>query len=260
MTSASSAPIVVPSPVPAPPVPPSPPHMVPGTAPDAASTGGLYDPSLFDKGYEKVRGMGQIQYDFPVTKMPDPPPGWLKDLIEFLRNAGDGLRYLIYALAALLLLYILYRLFPAFRIWVDQKLMRNRPDAEADEWQPEINRASELLDEAEALAAQGYYAEAVHLLLWRSIGIIGTRLPKLLKPSLTARDIARAPELPEAARTAFATIADVVELSLFGRRPVDREGWERCRDAYSRFAQRDNWTASKGVQAAKPLPVAEVPA
>ena len=261
MTSVSSAPAIAVAPAP-PPVSPTPvvtPSALPDSVapdsvvPDSAAQGDWvaahYDPALFDQAYNKVRGMGHIQYDFPSIKPPDPPPEWLAKLIEFLGGASSGIRYFIYALAALLLLYILYRIFPAFRIWVDQRFARTSPDTEADAWQPEINRARALLEEAEALAAEGYYAEAVHLLLWRSIGIIGTRLPKLLKPSLTARDIARAPELPDDARAAFATIADVVELSLFGRRPVDREGWERCRDAYSRFAQRENWTKPKGGRA-----------
>lgn len=260
MTSVSSAPAVAPAlpPVPLPPAP-QPPVATPSVAPDGASDAAgaalHYDPALFDQAYNKVRGMGQIQYDFPVAKPSDPPPEWIKNLFEFLGNASGGIRYFIYGAAVLLLLYVLYRLFPAFRIWVDQRLVRTKPDAEVDAWQPEINRARALLEEAEALAAQGHYAEAVHLLLWRSIGIIGTRLPKLLKPSLTARDIARAPELPDAARTAFATIADVVELSLFGRRPVDREGWERCRDAYSRFAQPENWAAPKRPAALPPVTV-----
>lgn len=282
MTSVSSAPAIAvpPAPPPAPPTPPPTPVVTPGALPDnvgpdsaiadtaaqdTAAQGdwvaAQYDPALFDQAYNKVRGMGQIQYDFPSIKPPDPPPEWLAKIIEFLSGASSGIRYFIYALAALLFLYILYRIFPAFRIWVDQRFVRTSPDTEADVWQPEINRARALLEEAEALAAEGYYAEAVHLLLWRSIGIIGTRLPKLLKPSLTARDIARAPELPDDARAAFATIADVVELSLFGRRPVDREGWERCRDAYSRFAQRENWTKPKSGRAGDSgLATAELPA
>ena len=272
MTSVSSAPAIAvpPAPPPAPPTPPPTPVGTPGAlpdsvAPDTAAQGdwvaAQYDPALFEQAYNQVRGMGHIQYDFPSIKPPDPPPEWLAKLFEFLGGASSGIRYFIYALAASLLLYILYRIFPAFRIWVDQRFVRTSADTEADAWQPEINRARALLEEAEALAAEGYYAEAVHLLLWRSIGIIGTRLPKLLKPSLTARDIAGAPELPDDARAAFATIADVVELSLFGRRPVDREGWERCRDAYSRFAQRENWTKPKGGRADESgLATAELPA
>lgn len=244
MTSASPPPVTIAPPPP----PPAPPPGAGASAPagdTSAYPGFLYDPGLVDKGHEKVRAMRQIQFDFPQAKPPEPPPQWLEELIEFIGRNSGTLQWIAYALVALIVLYVIYRMVPPVRIWVDRMLGRVRAGGEEaeSEWQPELSRARELLGEADAFAAQGRYAEAVHLLLWRSIEDIGRRRPRLLRPSLTARDIARSPELPEAARGAFSTIADVVELSLFGRRPVDEAGWLRCREAYSRFALRESWAA-----------------
>jgi hypothetical protein len=99
-----------------------------------------------------------------------------------------------------------------------------------------------LLAEADALAAQGEYDKAVHLLLRRSVADIATRLPDFLRPSLTSRDIAAEPSLPAQARAAFTQIARIVESALFARRPVGAQGWRDARGAYERFAFRDAWT------------------
>lgn len=234
------------------------PATSPAIAPAASGyEGALHDPALFDKAYAKVRAMDQIQYDFPEQKV-EPSPQWLMEFFDFLGRNSGTIKIVVYALLAMAVLYILYRLFPPFRALVDRLLGRIKAartdDAEA-EWQPEIGRAKALLAEADALASEGRYAEAVHYLLWRSIQDIARRRPQLLRPSLTGRDIARSPELPEVARAAFVTIADVVELSHFGRRPVDQAGWERCREAYSRFALRESWSLPA---AAAPLPTSSL--
>src|SRR5690606_26136672 len=93
-----------------------------------------------------------------------------------------------------------------------------------------------LLSDADALAAQGRFAEAVHLLLLRSINDIDGRLPNAVRPALTARDIAGLDRLPTAARPTFRQIARVVEASLFGGGAVDQGAYGECRDAYEAFA------------------------
>ena len=79
------------------------------------------------------------------------------------------------------------------------------------QWRPDAGAAQILLAQADALAAQGEYDEAVHLLLRRSVADIAGRLPDFLRPSLTARDIAGARSVPTRARNAFAEIARIVE-------------------------------------------------
>jgi hypothetical protein len=100
-----------------------------------------------------------------------------------------------------------------------------------------------LLSDADALAAKGRYAEAIHLLLLRSIQEIAQHRPTILKPALTSREISALRELPEAARLAFAQIARIVEQALFAGREVGSHEYAQCRQAYERFAFPDLWSS-----------------
>jgi hypothetical protein len=59
--------------------------------------------------------------------------------------------------------------------------------------------------------------------------------------SLTSRDIAKVEALPRQARDVFSGIAEAVEQSLFGGRPLDRDGFIRCRQAYEAFTEAGSW-------------------
>src|SRR3546814_10172873 len=86
---------------------------------------------------------------------------------------------------ALILLFLLYHFVPAFARWVDNLRLRRkaRGDDEADLiGQAEAGAARALLAEADALAAEGRFAEAAHLLLYRSVEDIEGRRPGLVKP------------------------------------------------------------------------------
>jgi hypothetical protein len=111
----------------------------------------------------------------------------------------------------------------------------------APAWRPAPEQARALLEEADRLAAQGLFVEAAHVILLRSIQDIQDRRPHSLAISLTSRDIARLDALPPSARTLFAGIAEAVEQSLFGGRPLDKDGFARCREAYQAFAQAGSW-------------------
>src|SRR3546814_9762389 len=126
---------------------------------------------------------------------------------------------------ALVLLFLLYHLVPAFAQWVDNLRLRRkaRGDDETDLMgQAEAGAARALLAEADALAAAGRFAEAVHLLLYRSVEDIEGRRPGLVKPAMTSRDLAEAHDLPSVARGAFSRIARAVEV---GRAPGRERVW-----------------------------------
>jgi hypothetical protein len=183
---------------------------------------------------------GDIQFTLPVMAPPE-PPGWLqwllralKPLLQFLAESGPVVKILFWGAVAILLLLALRALYnwlaPLVRRWL------GRGEAAPDTWQPEAAPARALLAEADALAGQGAFAEAAHLLLLRSVEQLEARFPGRLRPSLTSRDIARAPMLPPAMAAAFAQIAAVVETGLFGQRPVSAEAWQQCRRAYETAA------------------------
>jgi hypothetical protein len=94
------------------------------------------------------------------------------------------------ALGAALLLYFLLR-----ELFYSRMPGRRKGGAAAEEpdWRPSEAAARTLLEDADALAAEGRFEEAVHLLLFRSIEDIAQRKPGLVRPALTSRDLARAP-------------------------------------------------------------------
>ncbi|HEX4737531.1 MAG TPA: DUF4129 domain-containing protein [Allosphingosinicella sp.] len=119
-------------------------------------------------------------------------------------------------------------------------------DAGAEEeaqWAPEAAPARSWLQEADALAARGLYAEAVHHLLFRSVEDIARRRPRVVRPALTSRELAAAEAIPAAARDLFARIARLVERSLFGGRPVAEPDWSAARAAYADFVLPGSWRA-----------------
>jgi hypothetical protein len=115
------------------------------------------------------------------------------------------------------------------------------PGPEEEAWSPEAAPARSWLREADALAAQGRYAEAVHHLLFRSIEDIGRRRPRLVRPALTSRELAAAEALPPPARSLFAAIAALVERSLFGGRAVEAGDWTQARAAYADLVLPGTW-------------------
>ncbi len=112
-----------------------------------------------------------------------------------------------------------------------------------DHWTPDAAPARAWLAAADRLAAEGRFAEAIHYLLFHSIDDIARRRPALRRPSLTSRELASASLLPSAVRPLFASIAALVERSLFGGRPVGADDWEVARAAYTDLALPQRWRA-----------------
>jgi len=187
-----------------------------------------------------------IQFEFRGAARPPDPPNWLIHLMEALMKglvaAAPVLKYVFWG--GLIVLVVTVAWFVARDI---VRLRRGDRAAPADLaevpalWRPSEAAARALLSDADALAAEGRYAEAAHILLVRSVDDFEGRRPGAVRPSFTSRDIGRLAAMPSEARRAFALIAEVVEKSLFGGRPVDAQVFARCRSAYSEFALPERW-------------------
>jgi len=219
------------------------------TASEPSSQGWLLDPELVDPGYSQTIAGGEIQTAFPPPPPPPPPtPEWLRSLFDAIGNffqwSAPAAKPLMWIGVALLVLFLLYHFVPAFARWVDNLPFRRKAvgdDAEDGIGLAEAGAARALLAEADALAAEGRFAEAVHLLLYRSVEDIENRRPGLVRPAMTSRDLAEARDLPAAARDAFSRIARAVEISLFGGRSIDAGAWQTCRGAYAELTVPKNW-------------------
>ncbi|MXO56109.1 hypothetical protein GRI36_04355 [Altererythrobacter gangjinensis] len=194
--------------------------------------------------YDAVRADDSIQYSPTGFEQPKPadPPSWLEDFLELLASLLEPIgklfggswpivKWVLIGVAIAMLLYLLWKLLaPVLEFGSKDN------DSSAEDWIPEQGEAIALLDEADQLAARGDYDGATHLLLKRSVRQISDARPDWVEPSSTARELAILPALPQAARTAFGTIAGRVERSLFALNKLGVEDWEAARSAYAQFA------------------------
>lgn len=181
---------------------------------------------------------------FEPTAAPKPPnvPDWLLAIGKVLADVAPFLAYVFWGcliLGAALILYFLLRELITTR-WPSLKPNRG-PVLDDEVWRPSAAKARTLLEDADRLAAAGRFAEAVHLILFRSIEDIEGKRPDLIKPALTSRDIAQLDGVPERVRRTFSEIARVVERSFFGGRSVGAEEFAVCRKAYEGFAFAEAW-------------------
>lgn len=91
------------------------------------------------------------------------------------------------------------------------------------------------LAQVEALASQGKYGEAVHLLLLMAVDRFARGGEVPLEESLTSREILRRLRLPEGVKDAFERLVLGTERFLFAQEPVDLEEYQQCRLAFERL-------------------------
>jgi hypothetical protein len=218
----------------------------------------------FAQAYHALRADPSVQFNLTPPTAPPQPPAWLQAFFRWLDHTlepvGRALKWLAGffpdAGYARILLWIVIALGAAALAWALFNRIRhgqwslrlprraNPTEAAAEEdWGPEEGRARSWLQEADALAREGRFAEAIHHLLFRSIDDIAGRRPALVRPALTSRELAASDGIPGRARDLFAGIARLVERSLFGGRAVSERDWIEARTAYSDFALAASWRA-----------------
>lgn len=220
----------------------------------------------FDQAWQALKADGTVQFDLTKSPAEPKPPEWLEAIGRFfeaiLRPIGRAFQWLFSwmpdAPYARILLGILLAVGVALLVWLILDRLRHdewslpwrRRQAAAEDaglgdvaWLPEAAPARAWLEEAEALARQGRFAEAVHCLLLRSVEDMARRRPDAVRPGLTSRELARSSLLTERARPLFAGLARTVEDSLFGGRPVGEPRWREAREAYGSFALPETWRA-----------------
>lgn len=213
----------------------------------AGSQTWLLDPELVDPGYTQTMAGDTIQTGFPPPPPPPDTPEWLRALgraiASFFEWTAPLAQPLLWTALGLLVLLLLYLFVPAVAQWIDDLMWWRKPADESDAvaGHAEAGIARALLAEADALAAEGRFAEAAHLLLYRSVEDIESRRPGLVRPAMTSRELAEARDLPAVARDAFSRIARAVEISLFGGRAIDAGAWQQCRAAYAEMTVPQNW-------------------
>jgi hypothetical protein len=91
--------------------------------------------------------------------------------------------------------------------------------------------AGRILSDAEALAADGRYAEAIHVLLLRVFEALASRGSNV-QPSATSRELLAGLALAPEQKGALERLVTKVEQSLFGTHSPDRSDYEGCRRCF----------------------------
>lgn len=128
-------------------------------------------------------------------------------------------------------------------VFIVREIARRKKDETVDEpveevIEEEAPKQAELvrpLDDAEVLAQQGRYAEAIHVLLLRTFEELA-RADGRVPSHLTSREILAAIRLRSGAREALADLALTVEVTWFGDDVPGEPDWLRCRTSWETFA------------------------
>ncbi|AWW75807.1 hypothetical protein CD351_15360 [Erythrobacter sp. KY5] len=223
--------------------------------PEASRDASLAEPTSVapvPDSWNELREARDIQFDeltLANPPMPEPrEPSWfsqmLRELFAWLGEVlspiagffGESWPVMKWVLLALLVAFVLYLIARNVGLIARRRQMPKSAASEP-EWQPSREESAALLEDADALAAQGRFDEATRLLLHRSVSQIAAARPDWVDPSSTARELAALPALPEGARTAFSAISQRVERSLFALRSLTSEDWDAARAAYADFVQ-----------------------
>lgn len=219
----------------------------------------------FAGAYKALRADTSIQFNLAPPPPTPKPPSWLEALLHWLDHhlfapIGKALTWIGSffpdAAYARIILWVVIAAGAAMLAWALFNRLRHgkwslrlrrhaagKLSPQEEEWTPEAAGARSWLEEADAFAREGRFAEAIHHLLFRSIEDIANRRPNLVRQALTSRELAASDSIPGRARELFAAIARLVERSLFGGRPVSERDWLAARTAYSDFALQTAWRA-----------------
>ena len=219
----------------------------------------------FSAAHAALKADPTVQFTLSRAPPPPQPPAWIEPFFKWLGHVFAPIgrffawidsffpdwpfaRIFLWSVLAVVVALIAWGVYQRVRYgeWRLPRRIGLRATAvavEEDDWAPDAAPVREWLREADAMAAAGRYAEAVHHLLFRSIEDIARRRPKLVRPALTSRELSASDALPPPARDLFAGIARLVERSLFGGRDVDLTDWTGARAAYADFALPGTWRA-----------------
>jgi len=184
----------------------------------------------------KTYAQEDLQQTLPAEKQDEPiqmregwnPPDWVGQIALIMF-------WLLIGVLVLLAVFYLGRELPA---WIGRRRQLKAGVAPMVQGVP-VAVDSQLLDalgKADHLAAEGQFAEALHLLLLHSFDYLKRHLGGIYGPSSTAREILHRSRLPDAGRQSLGAIVDAAEISYFGGRPVDGGIYAACRRHYQTFA------------------------
>lgn len=192
---------------------------------------------------EDVLSNGRFQTELPNEALPEeaevePETDWRFDLPDGIIGLAKVLMWLLVGAGGLLLVIFIVNELSSFRLRPRGSLSQPSDSPLPAGGAKDVNGGSGLsLEEADRLAREGRYAEALHTLLLDCFAQLRRlRFDAVLAPSLTSREVARRLSLPEQSKQALSAIVSAVELSHFGGRMPGEDDYRQCRESYLRIA------------------------
>jgi len=142
----------------------------------------------------------------------------------------DVIRYLLWAAVIVGILVIAWSLRDSLPV-----ISRSRKIIAPETAPPSLQQSARMEEarlEADDLARQGHYGEAMHLLLLKSLSEIRRQLGVSFAVSLTSREILRRTQLPDIGRQSLSAIIRSVERTYFGGDDADQGDYSDCRSNF----------------------------
>lgn len=170
----------------------------------------------------------------PVPRLEEPEPPVVTDAGAAM---DIGLWIIVFIAVVLIVLFLIEDL-------TGRRFLRNRPaepetrvtDAEPDEEVVLLSVGP--LEDADRLAAQGRFDDAVHVLLLGALESIRLSIGRVFEPSLTSRELVAKDFMPAPYRRLVATLVSAVETSRFAGHPAGESEFRRCRGIYTQLPSR----------------------
>ncbi len=173
----------------------------------------------------------------PAEAQPVEEPDWRFDLPDGVLGLARVLMWLLVGAGALLLVIFVVNELSSFRLRPRGRAGQDIDPNAATGGATAKPGAGLSLDEADRLAREGRFAEALHMLLLDCIAQLRRlKFDAVIAPSLTSREVARRLSLPERSAQALTAIVSAVELSHFGGRPAGEDDYRRGREHYLQIA------------------------
>ena len=195
---------------------------------------GLSAPQRVEESRDRILASERYQTDRPepldieVDIEPFQVPHWLVEAI-------------VWTIVAIAAVMIAVFLFNAFQNRSGLKLNRDSAQAAPQRVDTPVRAQRKAIDartleEADALAAAGRFAEAIHLLLLVAMDHLRRDLGPRIAPALTGREILHLAALPQALAAPLGRMVSLSEIKHFGGREAAGPDYALCRQDFLAFS------------------------
>ncbi|MGF1631360.1 MAG: hypothetical protein ACFCUT_17950 [Kiloniellaceae bacterium] len=201
----------------------------------AVAQAGAYEAEEISQSRDRVLADSRYQTERPEPEQrpefePFTIPPWLAETIFWAVIVG---------VAALVLFFLVNLLLDFARDRTAFKRNRDRPAEGIQRVETPLAERRSIdprsLAEADQLAAEGRFGEAIHLLLLVAMERLHRELGPRVAPAMTSREVLRLPALPGATVEPLTRMVQLSEINHFGGRHAAAPDYRDCRADFLRF-------------------------